>query len=508
MKQHLLQGSSRLAANRRISRKRISLVYFLLFSFASISTTSRLNAQASVSNVSFTQFDRTDTDGKLLFANSSLAQISFTATPDASKIYYLNVYAKTKTQKDAWIVQNLPIEPPTDPVTTTCSATEIDLKLLEEIPGTRVSSISYATTVTASVVKATVVVAQTSSLKERISANQFSNLSTTPSPVPAAIAYTTVDVGKDELSNETAGWYNDWTDLALLAMQGAVAATNKDKDIPPVEEGPNDCVPGAYARSIAWLLNKNGLNPGKRTPQDIFDTLKKRFEGCNLSLSCMTERKKKYLDSITGGRGTTTKINPVPSPADTIKKYNDNCDVEVRFGPPASGGIGHIITIVSITCGTDGCCTIKYRDDDKQGKPGGDDCIKTTKICGDSIDFTGGKRKITDVIVECVSAAANRTPVSKLSPENNAELLQNVPNPFGNSTSIRIYVKDASLLRNAVLVISKENGNEVKRMGVKLSNGLNEFGYTPSKDLKGILYYSLEIDGKLVGSKKMFVQGN
>ncbi len=505
MKKHLPHGLSRPAAKKRtyLPGKRSGLFFYLLLLFSAF-TGSRLYGQASVSNLSFTQFDRYDQTGKLLFQNSSLGQVRFSVSPDAGKTYYVNIYAKTLTDKTAWIVQNLPVEVTTEPIATTCAVTSIDLKLLEVTPGTKVDQISYSVTVTPALAKVAVVVESTS-LKERIRASQVTNqLSTTPTPV-----YTTVPVYKSALVSEASSWYNESSDLALFTMATPVATTNKDKDIPPVEEDPNGCLPGSFARSIAWLLNNNNMNPGKRSAQDIYDSLQKRFQGCGLSDTCRINRKRDYLKEISGNKGSTTFIYPITSSTDTIKKYNDKCDIELRMeAPTGPNGIGHVITIVGITCGTDGCCTIKYRDDESQGKPGGDSCIKTTTICGDSITYGGKKRKVSYLVIECMASSNKSLPVTDAHPERNAELLQNVPNPFGNTTTISIRVKNESLLHNAVLIISNGNGNELKRQPLVLHDGMNQLKYTPPRDVKGMLYYSLEIDGKLIGSRKMFVSAN
>lgn len=495
MKKHLRQVLSPLANNPTLFAGKKSLFLLCLLILGSALITNRLYAQAKVSDVSFTQFDRYDSDGKLLFENSSLGQVSFSVAPDASFTYYVNIYAKTRSNKDTWIVQNMPVTPVPVPVPD-CISTEIDFKFLEEVPGIRVDKITYAVEVTR-LVRA--VATTTTTTVKSVNQQTAANLSAT-----APIIYTATTVGKGRYRNEVSGRYNESTNLALFSMAQPVMVTNKDKKIPPLEEDSNQCLPGAFARSISWLLGENGY-PGVPTPEKIYDTLRKLFDSC-ANYGCCVDKKKDYLKSISGGKGTTDPIWFPGNAGDSIKKYNDKCDVEMSW---ADTPRGHIITIVGITCGADGCCTIRYRDDANQGHPGGDTCIKTMVICGDTAITPWGKKKIDAVIVECAPpyVAASRA-VTTIPVEDNVELLQNIPNPFSNTTQINIRVKQASLLKNTVLIISNTSGNEMKRMQLRLHDGLNQVRYAVPRETKGVLYYSLEVNGKIVGSKKMFVTGN
>lgn len=490
MKKHLRQEPSRAANNPTLFTGKNSFFILCFFILLSAASPGKLYAQASVSNVSFTQFDRYDTDGSLLFENSSLGKVNFSVTPDPSFTYYVNIYAKTKSNTSTWIVQNLPVTPVPVPVPGSCISTEVDFKFLEEIPGTRIESITYAVEVSR-LVKATATTTTVRSVNKQAAAN----LTATP------VSYSTIPVGKGRYLNEVSARYSESANLALFSMTAPVAVTNKDKNIPPLDEDTNQCLPGAFARSISWLLGENGY-PNVPTPKEIYDTLRKLFASCS-TYACAVNKKKDYLKSISGGKGTTDPIWWPSKPGDSIKKYNDKCDVEVSW---ADNPRGHIITIVGITCGADGCCTIRYRDDDKQGQPGGDTCVKTTVICGDSINTPAGKRKIDAVIVECAPPATTTRPAIAL--EDNVELLQNVPNPFSNTTQISIRVKQASGLKNAVLIISNMNGTEIRRIPVQLRDGLNQFRYAVPQEIKGVLYYSLEINGRITDSKKMFVTPN
>ncbi len=481
------------------------LLVFLGFSNRS------LRAQAEVTAVTFTQFDRYGTDNKLLFQNSSLGQFSFSATPDQKSMYYLNILAKTTTGKEAWIVQNLPVAADIDAVPITCQSVNVDFKLLEVRPGILVDKVEYSVNLSPRLltVKNPVPVflrAGENPSMAIIKANQFSSANAAFG-APVATSYTAAPVIRGTLLHELSGDYSETKDVALYANASPIAApAAKDRDIPgDLEEDPNGCGPGAFARSIAWLSTQPNFRAAvPLKPKDIYDTLKKLMDTCK-TFECQIQKKADYLKGITGGRGTTTDhFIPGPkSPADIIKD-NPDCDIELYMYPPPGGKLGHLITIVGITCGDDGCCTITYRDDSAQGKPGGDKCVKTAKICGTTITFEGVKRNIGGIITECVSAA-NRV-VTETEVKDDVILLGNVPNPFGNSTVLRVEVKKTGGFKTATLAIRNDQGTELRRIKLNLQKGINEVRYQPERNAKGILYCTLEVDGQVVGSQKMFAR--
>ncbi len=478
-------------------------------------------AQATVTDVTFTQFDRYDLENKLLFQYSSLGQFSFSAVPDKRKTYYLNVFAKNKSGADAWIVQNLPVTSDETGTPITCQSMEVDYKLIDAVPGEQIKDITFSTQVTSKILK----VKYTShngdndvfngtgvytnntinNTSARVRATQFSNAATAFT-TNLSLSFSKKEVISGTLLNELSSEYRESTDIALFSNTTPVAVDTpvKDRDIPgDLDEGPNDCVPGSFARSIAWLAKKHGFGGGRST-KDIFDSLKAKMNACGLNFACQFKAKADYLKQITGGKGTTDSTWNPQSPADLIKSKPD-CDIEIGMAPPPNGNIGHFITIVSISCGSNGCCTIKYRDDSAQGQPGGDKCIKTTTICGDSIKYNGTNRKILVIVVECVTSAA-RTADGRITTEENIQLLPNIPNPFDNTTMLRVQVKEYNNTGPAILTIRTDRGIELQKIKVNLQKGLNQVRYQHGPGVKGVLYCTLEVDGKVIGSQKMFVQ--
>jgi hypothetical protein len=468
-------------------------------------------AQAVVTDVTFTQFDRYGTDGKLIFQHSSLGQFSFSATPDQKSMHYLNIFAKTTTGKDAWIVQNLPVAPDTDAEPIACQAVDVDFKLLEVKPGIQVQKVEFSVNISPILLTVKNPVPVFLRVGEDpsigiIKANQFSSANAAFG-APVIINYAAAPVIRGKLRHELSGDYSDAKDVALYTNAAPIAAlVAKDRDIPgDLDEDPDGCVPGAFARSIAWLSTQ----PNFRTstplkPKDIYDTLKKRMDTCTMPSSnpCKIKVKADYLKELTGGRGTTRRIMPVTSPADTIKKYPD-CDIEIDIQQLPGESLGHFIVVVGIECGTDGCCTVKYRDDSDQNNPGGDGCVKTAKICGDSIT-TDKKRKIRSLVIECVPAASREA--EKPTVKENIKLLPNIPNPFDNMTLLRIEAKETVAGNSASLTITNDRGMEIRKIKLSLHKGINEVRYQPERNVKGILYCTLEVDGKVVGSQKMFAK--
>jgi hypothetical protein len=472
----------------------------------------KLKAQAMVNSVTFTQYDRYGTDGRMIFQNSSLGQFSFSAVPDKKTMYYLNVFTKTTTGREAWVVQNLPVSPDIAATPIACQSVYVDYKLMEVQPGNLVNEVAYSVNVspvlyrTKSPVPVAVVRTGNAAVDAELSRSVFASANAAfaaPAPVPQP--YTVAPVIRGALLHELSADYSETANVALYANNAPIAVpVAKDRDIPgDVEEDPNGCVPGAFARSIAWLSGKYNFKAARK-PQDIYDTLKKRMDTCTMPASnpCKIKVKSDYLKEITGGRGSTRRIMPVTSPADTIKKYPD-CDIEVDIQQLPGEDLGHFIVVVSIECGNDGCCTIKYRDDSLQGKPGGDKCVKTAKICGDSIT-TDKKRKIRSLVIECVTPATQKQaeiPVTDI-----VSLLPNIPNPFGSTTMLRVEVKETGNFHNARLKISNDRGAELQLIKLDLHKGINEITYQAQQGIKGLLYCTLEVDGKVIGTQKMFVR--
>jgi hypothetical protein len=90
-----------------------------------------------------------------------------------------------------------------------------------------------------------------------------------------------------------------------------------------------------------------------------------------------------------------------------------------------------------------------------------------------------------------------------VSSEKTIELLQNKPNPFDEATYISFLVKEDIPYRSAYVIITDLNGTEVKRIKTSVNKGVNEILYTHGYNKTGTFIYSLQIDGKIIDSRRM-----
>ena len=81
-------------------------------------------------------------------------------------------------------------------------------------------------------------------------------------------------------------------------------------------------------------------------------------------------------------------------------------------------------------------------------------------------------------------------------------LMQNKPNPFDESTAIGFYVP-TNQSKHAVIKITSIDGRLIKELETEVSQGMNEVIYDHGYGIEGNFIYSLYVDGKLIGSKKM-----
>lgn len=86
--------------------------------------------------------------------------------------------------------------------------------------------------------------------------------------------------------------------------------------------------------------------------------------------------------------------------------------------------------------------------------------------------------------------------------ENNAQLDQNIPNPFSKETRIGCFIPEGS--GNSVLYIYNMNGTQLKQYNI---NGLGKQSVTinGSSFEPGMYLYTLVIDGKEVDTKRMIL---
>ncbi len=83
------------------------------------------------------------------------------------------------------------------------------------------------------------------------------------------------------------------------------------------------------------------------------------------------------------------------------------------------------------------------------------------------------------------------------------ELLQNRPNPFDESTIIGVYVPDSRYYGNGEILIRDFNGRVVSTIAIELDGQVNEVLYEHGYGKTGTYMYTLVVNGKEVGTKRM-----
>ena len=83
------------------------------------------------------------------------------------------------------------------------------------------------------------------------------------------------------------------------------------------------------------------------------------------------------------------------------------------------------------------------------------------------------------------------------------QLFQNRPNPFDEATYISYMVNEAIAFQKAAIVIRDMSGKEIQRLPAPLNEGLNEILYEHGYNVVGTFVYSLEVDGKVLDSRRM-----
>lgn len=93
--------------------------------------------------------------------------------------------------------------------------------------------------------------------------------------------------------------------------------------------------------------------------------------------------------------------------------------------------------------------------------------------------------------------------IDEVEKSNGIQLLQNSPNPFDEATTISVLVDKPSQYKNAFITIRDLQGKLVQQLPMQLEHGMNDVIYFHGYNATGTYIYSLEIDGKVVESKRM-----
>jgi len=88
-------------------------------------------------------------------------------------------------------------------------------------------------------------------------------------------------------------------------------------------------------------------------------------------------------------------------------------------------------------------------------------------------------------------------------PEKLVELYQNRPNPFDEATFISFFVHKKPTYKEAFILISDMDGNEIGRLPTELNEGNNEVLYRHGYNYVGVYAYSLVVDGTIMDTKRM-----
>ena len=86
------------------------------------------------------------------------------------------------------------------------------------------------------------------------------------------------------------------------------------------------------------------------------------------------------------------------------------------------------------------------------------------------------------------------------------ELLQNHPNPFDEQTVISVRKNAPIDFKEAYILIVDGTGREIERIPLTLEADLNEVRFVHGFHARGTYIYSLVVDGKTLGSKRMVLE--
>lgn len=117
------------------------------------------------------------------------------------------------------------------------------------------------------------------------------------------------------------------------------------------------------------------------------------------------------------------------------------------------------------------------------------------------------KTALSELQGESLYQAKTRTSAEMTTSINTADeailsLSQNKPNPFSSSTSIEVSVPE--YVKTAALFVFDMSGKQIKRIDIT-ERGISHVSVTSEGLTEGMFLYSLIVDGKVAGTKKMIL---
>ena len=119
-----------------------------------------------------------------------------------------------------------------------------------------------------------------------------------------------------------------------------------------------------------------------------------------------------------------------------------------------------------------------------------------------SVDTNGIESLFSKEEFYILSTVGTLEPVLEES-KKTIELLQNRPNPFDEATYISFVAKEDMPNKTAHIIVTDLNGKEIKRIKTTVKKGLNDVLYRHGYNVIGTFIYSLQIDGKIIDSRRM-----
>lgn len=117
-------------------------------------------------------------------------------------------------------------------------------------------------------------------------------------------------------------------------------------------------------------------------------------------------------------------------------------------------------------------------------------------------ELKGAMQRFEQDLQTCCFSSQSEVGANDSSSEN-AELGQNIPNPFSESTIIRYYLPDGT--NSAIIRVTDMSGSPVKDLQLGATRGANQVEFQTQGLAAGTYLYSLFVDGKFVDTKKMMI---